>query len=74
MEDLKTRTTPANASSRKPGPMPANRRCSHPDCITPLSTYNRTGECGAHGGWRGRPTRMTVQHRDELHEVMEMAA
>jgi hypothetical protein len=72
--ELATRTSPPSASQRKPGPMPANRRCSHPDCITPLSRYNRSDSCSLHGGWPNQPVRMSEQHRDELHEAMEMAA
>jgi hypothetical protein len=71
--DLKTRISAPTASHRKPGPMPAERRCSHPDCITPLSTYNRAETCGAHGGWPAKEARGR-NHRDAFAEIMEMAA
>jgi hypothetical protein len=39
-------------AGRAPRTFPAGRICSHPDCETPISKYNRGDRCWAHSGIR----------------------
>lgn len=40
--------TPTPIKERIPGPYPAARRCTEPDCITVLSRYSPGPKCCAH--------------------------
>lgn len=58
---------------RKPGPAPADRVCTDPQCETVLSTWNEADCCALHGGWPVQSLRMD-HNCFGLDELMDAAA
>jgi hypothetical protein len=66
---------PQPITEREPGPYPANRRCSHPDCITLLNRWHEGDRCYQHAPPVELTDRQVRQDfGDLLGEIMEEAA